>query len=369
MNKKATVVGIGRLGLCFAITLERGGYSVVGVDISEDYVNSINNRTFISYEPNVNEDLEKATNLRATTNLEDGINFSDVIFITLRTESMPNGKYDHSQIEKFLEDLIKLGRCEEKKDLVICSNVCPGYSNEVNDRLKDLNYKVSFNPEWVAQGDILFNQAYPDLVVIGEADKDSGDKIEKIYKDICKNNSEIHRMDRLSAEITKIGLNCFLTTKLSYANMIGEIAITSGVNPDPILKAIGTDSRINNKYFKYGFGYGGPCFPRDVRALTYYSDKIGIDSYIVKSVMKTNSEHLKFQISDFVKNNDINIPVVFDSITYKKGVVIIEESQQLLFAEILAKEYNYKVIIRESVEVIKEVKKIYGDIFEYKENN
>ena len=105
------------------------------------------------------------------------------------------------------------------------------------------------------------------MVVIGEADKKSGDIIEKIYKNICSNSPPVHRMDRLSAEITKVGFNCFLTTKISYANMLGEIAIKSGIDPDPILRAIGEDSRIGSKFFKYGFGYGGPCVKKGTKIL------------------------------------------------------------------------------------------------------
>ncbi len=359
-----SVIGIGRLGLCFALTLERGGYNVLGVDIIESYVDSINSRSFGSVEPNVNKYLYDSMNFKATTSLEDAINFSNIIFITLRTESLLSGKYDHSQIETLLKDLIEMGVQDQCKDLIVCSNVCPGYSNEIQDRLKDLNYVVSFNPEWIAQGQILSDQETPDLIVIGEANKESGDRIEQIYKNICSNDPPIHRMDRLSGEITKVGLNCFLTTKITYANMIGEIALASGVDPIPILKAIGGDSRINTKYLKYGFGFGGPCFPRDTRALVYYGNQIGIDPIIVKSVMETNEKHLEFQIKEFIKNNDMSCEVVFDYVTYKRGVNIIEESQQLLFAVGLAKN-GYKVIIEESLEVIDQVREIYGDLFEY----
>ena len=364
MNKKATVIGIGRLGLCFALTLERGGYNVVGVDIQEEYIKSINSKTFLSPEPKVNEYLNNSKNFRATTNLKDAIDFSDIIFVTLRTESLPSGKYDHCQIENFLSKLINLGKQKEIKDIVICSNVCPGYSNEVHQRIKHLNYSVSFNPEWVAQGTIIDNQDHPDLVVIGEDNKDSGDKIENIYKNICSNNPPIHRMDRLSAEITKIGLNCFLTTKITYANMMGEIAIQSGVDPEPILKAIGGDSRINTKYFNYGFGYGGPCFYRDAKAFINYSNKLKIKPSMIIAAEETNKNHLKFQLNEFFKNNSKDKPIIFESVTYKKGVILIEESQQLLFAAEIAKN-GYKVIIKEHVNVVEQVKEIYGDLFTY----
>mgnify|MGYP000141370083 CR=1 FL=1 len=364
-EKNITVLGIGRLGLCFALTLERGGYNVVGYDIRKDYVCSIENKTLKSYEPGVEQYLLEAENFRPTTDLEEAINHANILFILVRTTSLPDGKYDTSQVEKLLEAIEKHGRVKSKH-LVISCNVNPGYSDAVQKRMKKFGYIVSYNPEWVAQGRILKDQAYPDLVVIGQANKEAGDVIEQIYKNICKSNPKIHRMDRLSAEITKVSLNCFLSTKLSYANMIGEIALKSGVSPDPILAAIGDDSRINPKYFKYGFGYGGPCLPRDTRAMVNYANKIGINPSIIKAVMEVNKSHLAFQIEQFVKKHDKNKPVVIDSVTYKPGTVIIEESQQLLFAVEIAKR-GYKVIIREHPEVIRQVKALYGNLFVYEE--
>ena len=364
-QKNIAVLGIGRLGLCFALTLEKGGYNVVGYDIRENYVKSIQNKTLKSYEPNVERYLSEAKNLKATTDLKEALNYADIFFVTVRTTSLPDGKYNTSQVRNLLNSLEKQGKVNSKH-LVISCNVNPGYSDTVQKRMEKLGYIVSYNPEWVAQGRILKDQAYPDLVVIGQADKEAGDIIEKIYKNICKNNPKIHRMDRLSAEITKVSLNCFLTTKLSYANMIGQIALKSGVSPDPILAAISDDSRVNPKYFKYGFGYGGPCFSRDARAMVNYANKIGIDPSITKAVMEANKNHLTFQVEQFVKKHNKDKPVIIDSVTYKLGTVIIEESQQLLFAAEIAKK-GYKVIIREHPEVIRQVKEIYGNLFVYEE--
>jgi nucleotide sugar dehydrogenase len=361
--EKASVLGIGRLGLCFALTLERGGYDVLGSDIRNDYVKSINERTLISCEPYVVEYLSKAKNFRAVVNLREAIEHSDMLFVTVRTESLPNGQYNHFQVEQLLSDLTKMGKVDSK-NLVMCCNVNPGYCDEIQERLGQYGYIVSYNPEWVAQGTILYNQAYPDLVVIGESDKIAGDIIENVYHNICLNDPFIHRMDRLSAELTKIFLNCYLATKISYANMIGQIAIQSGVDPSPILAAVGDDSRINPRYFKYGFGYGGPCFPRDTKALVHYAEKVGIDPLITKAVIQTNENHLKFQVSKFIDSHEKDKPVVIDSVTYKPGTVIIEESQQLLFAARIA-QAGYQVTIKEHPEVIRQVKRLYGDIFNY----
>jgi len=363
--KKISVIGIGKLGLCFALVLERAGYNVIGCDIKEDYVKSINDKTFKTVELKVEKYLKESKNFEATTNLEKIVDFSDIIFITVRTTSLSDGSYDCSQVDNVINDIIKLGISKNIKQLIISCNVNPGYSNEVQEKLKKYNYIVNYNPEWIAQGSIIHDQEYPDLVVIGENDERSGDIIKKIYNNVCLNKPIFHRMDRLSAEITKISLNCSLVSRISTANMIGEMAIKSGVDPNKILNAIGSDSRIGNKYFKYGFGYGGPCFPRDVRAFIKYASIIGVSSLMVSSAEETNKRHLEFQVNNFIKNNSKEELVVFDSITYKPGVTIIEESQQLLYAVEIAKN-GYKVLIKEHIDVIKQVQKMYGDLFLYK---
>jgi nucleotide sugar dehydrogenase len=230
-----------------------------------------------------------------------------------------------------------------------------------------LGYVVSYNTEWVAQSSILYNQSYPDLVVIGEGDRVAGDKLDAVYDRICSNKPPHHRMDRLSAEITKVSLNCFMTAKITMANLIGDVAVASGVDPAPILKAIGGDRRVGDKFFSYGFGYGGPCFPRDNKAIIHYCSKVGVDPLLHQSISAYNNKHLDFQVQQFIKANpDKNKPVIFDSVTYKRGVTIIEESQQLLYAVAIAR-LGYKVIVKEHPEVIRQVSEVYGNLFCYVE--
>ncbi len=365
--EKVTVIGIGRMGLCFSLVLEKAGFNVLGLDIDKDYVAKINSKKLYSPEPGVNNYLNNSSNFKATTNIKKAVKFSDTIFIMLRTGNLSNGKYDHCHIEKLLEGLEKLGKNTYQKDIIMCSNVSPGYSDEIQERFKDFGYTVSFNPEWIAQGRIIHDFENPDMVVIGEANVDSGNKIERIHKNICNSNPKICKMNRISAELVKIGLNSFLTVKIAYANLLGDMAIQSGVNPAPILEALGSDSRICDKYMKYGFGYGGPCFYRDTQAFVYYGKKIGLEPNIIEAIMEANKNHTEFQVETFMKMHDKSKPLIINSVTYKKGTVIIEESQQLKVAVKLA-QGGYEVKINDSLIVIKQVKEIYGDLFKYKED-
>ena len=313
--KNISVIGIGKLGLCFSLVLEKAGYNVKGCDIKEDYVKSINDKIFKTIEPNVEKYLKESKNFVATNNLKETIDFSNIIFITVKTTSLMNGEYDCSQVDNVINNIMELGSSKNIKQIIISCNVSPGYSDEAQKKLENYNYIVHYNPEWIAQGSIIYDQEFPDLVVIGENDKESGDIIKDIYEKICLNNPSFHRMDRLSAEITKISLNCSLISKISMANEIGDLAIKSGVDPNKILNAIGSDSRIGSKYFKYGFGYGGVCFPRDSRAFIKYSNDLGIKSSMVIAAEEVNKNHLQFQLDEFFKNNSKNKMVVFDSVT------------------------------------------------------
>ncbi|MDA9613531.1 nucleotide sugar dehydrogenase [bacterium] len=363
--KKISLIGIGKLGLCLALTLEKSGYDVLGCDVNEDYVKLINSKTFQSDEQGVNELLIKSKNFRATTNLQECHDHSDMLFVLVATPSLPNGKYDHSQVDRVINNVLSLERPEKPKHFVICCTTMPGYCDEAQSKLEMHNYIVSYNPEFIAQGTIIRDQARPDMVLIGEGSAEAGDLIQEIYEKSTLNEPTFNRMSLTEAEICKISLNCFLTTKISFANMIGDIARFSGCRPDPILKAIGTESRISPKYLGYGYGYGGPCFPRDNRALAIYAGEKGVEAKISLASDEFNKIHLEYQVELFKRENSTDKPVVFDYVTYKPESTMLVESQQLLFAKELA-ENGYTVIVKERESVIQEVKEIYGDLFLYK---
>lgn len=353
--KNISIIGVGKLGLCLGLNLEKVGYNVLGVDIFDSYVNSLNNKTFVSPEPYVNEYLKQSKNIEFTTEIKKSLD-NDIIFIVVNTPSTYDYKYDHKNIDDIADKLISFGKQKRRKDLIINCTTFPGYSDELQERLKPYNYFVSYNPEFIAQGSIIMDQQNCDNVLIGEADVQAGDLIQKLYSDFCVKNPVFNRMTRTEAEITKISVNCFLTTKISYANMIGDIALRYEANPDIILKAIGTDSRIGSKYLNYGYGFGGPCFPRDNRALAKCGEEVGIDAVISKATDIMNEKHLEYQIDYFKdKNKDKTMSVELDYITYKKESVSIEESQQLKFA-IGLKESGYKVKIKDQrPEVIEQI--------------
>lgn len=361
MEKKVSVVGIGKLGLCVCLKLEQEGFIVKGVEIDEIRVNHINNKTLISHEPEVCSLLADCKNLSVTTNLAEIKDFSDFILIYVSTPSLPSGEYNHAYVEDVLSRLNDL-ELENKHILIGCTTM-PGFTRDAKKLLFNCkNTTLNYHPEFIAQGSIIQNLREPDFVLIGEEDEIVGDFVELMFPD-----KPCYRMEPTSAEITKISVNCFITTKIAFTNMIGDLAGKMGVSDrDQILKAIGADTRIGPKCMKYGYGFGGPCFPRDNRALGITLGKEGIYDYIPHSTDISNKKHTELQakilldsgLTEFYMNN----------VCYKERcqVPIIEESQKLEICKILQKN-GVKVTIQDTPQTLEKVREKYGDSFTYLE--
>lgn len=363
--KNISVIGIGKLGLCNALCLEKKGYTVVGLDISEQYVEMINNKTYHSYEPDVNEYLRKSKNFKATTNFEETVNFSDVILIVVQTPNSGGDRfYDHTILSNVL---FKMNSLKIKnKNIVICCTIMPKYIDEIGNYLiKDLeNCTLSYNPEFIAQGNIIKGFENPDMVLIGEGSKEAGDILEEIHLTICENKPTVCRMSPLEAEITKISINGFITTKIAYCNMIGDICDRLKCDKNVVAKAIGSDTRIGGKYFKPGYSYGGPCFPRDSRALTKLIEDIKLDPNICKAVDKQNELHTIYEANRLLKEN--KEVYIFENLCYKEDskIPIIEESAKIKIAKYLS-DSGKKVILKDCKQIIDVIKIEYGNKFIY----
>jgi nucleotide sugar dehydrogenase len=383
-NKNITVIGIGKLGLGFALLLERSGYNVLGVDIFQDYVNRINEKLIYFDEPGYNTLLQLSKNLKATTNLQDGLHHSDIIFIIVQT---PNGGgsrfYDHTILSNLLEKINKLK--PENKHFIIGCTVMPKYIEDIGKQLihQCSNSTLSYNPEFVAQGDIVRGFENPDIILVGTESEALKPVLKEIYGKMARNKPKFCFMKPTEAEIVKISLNGFITTKISFANMISDLCDTlPNVNKSTVLEAIGSDSRIGTKYFRPGTSFGGPCFPRDTRALKQLMDQNGIQSNLLQATTEYNNQHVLFQTDQLLSGDktvsenmsqlltcDItdNSNYIFSNVCYKDNskIPIIEESAKLKIAERLVKYHNKSVTIKDVEPIINEVKKEYGSLFAY----
>jgi len=182
----------------------------------------------------------------------------EIVFNVVNTPSLPNGDFSNEILFKSIKQAKPyLKNC---KVFVVVSTVMPGTCRQIS---KMLNCKVCYNPEFIRLNSIKEDMKNPDFVLIGEEDKESGDILHRIYLDIVGVKTPIKRMSWKSAELAKISLNSYITMKITFANIIGQMAKKIGADAESILDAIGQDHRIGTAYFKHGGAYGGPCFPRD----------------------------------------------------------------------------------------------------------
>jgi UDPglucose 6-dehydrogenase len=379
--EKMAVIGIGRLGLCLALQLEKAGHEVLGIDKNAHYIDSILDRSFSSPEPGVEEALRSVRNFRASGDMQDIVAFSpDMIFVAVPTPAAEEAGYSHLFVDEVLQELYELPSFSCRKEIVIVCTTLPGYCDGAAARHAAQErsapaapepcptpghpYFLSYKPEFIAQGSILNDLQYPDVVLIGEADAIAGDRLGSLYLKMASSQPKVCRMSRLSAEITKLGTNCFLTMKISFANAIGDLSEKVGAETDKILSALGTDKRIGGRCLAYGFGYGGPCFPRDNRALRYFSGKNQMEFPLSRAADECNQFHLDFLFEQYMARYSREEPIHFYSVTYKPGTLILEESQQLALAVKLARS-GKKVVIHEKEEVRKLVLERYEDLFEW----
>ena len=328
---KIGLIGAGRLGICLALLIEQEGYHVIASDVREDYINDLQNKKINSTEPQVQELLEHSINLEFTTDNRKVIRESDIIFTLVQTPSLEDGSYDVSAVWKVVEDIKQemSSIANYPKSFVVGCTTNPGDCDQFKDALPE-SVDVYYNPEFIAQGSIVDDLRHADMVLLGGEGQHSG-ALEMIYYQIQNGfkAANVSTMSTRAAELTKIAVNCYLTTKITYANQVGQVMIRDGMEDEitKVLKAIGSDSRIGTKYLNYGFGFGGPCFPRDNRAFAAYASKAGVETPLGATTDKFNDEHTKFLKEYYVNKNKDNRAYVFHYLTYKDGVDILTESR------------------------------------------
>ena len=370
---KIGVIGAGRLGICFALLCEQAGYDVLVSDIREDYVNDLNQKRITTNEPEVEDLLRVSKNFRATTNNKEVIDECDLIYTLVQTPSNDDGSYDVSAVWSVVEDFKDV---ESRKYFVVGCTTNPGDCDLFQKKVPT-NVKVLYNPEFIAQGSIVSDLKQADMVLLGvdqhfENDRTVND-IRELYKRIQTTRAIVCTMSTKSAEITKIAVNCFLTTKISYANMLGDVLTMAGCGDEitAVLGAVGSDSRVGKKYLGWGLGYGGPCLPRDNRAFAHFAKGVGLEYNLGYVTDGFNNEHAKIICDYWDTMNRDRKPFYFEYITYKKGTDILTESQQYRLALDLL-DRGHKVYIQNDRRVTPQVSeyldKTYGDRVRFVDN-
>ena len=204
------VVGVGRLGICFALLLERAGHQVLGSDIRANYVAGLNRKQITTNEPQVAEMLAASTNFQATTDTRQVVKDNDIIYIMVATPSLADGSYDVSAVWRVVEDVKECDFDLNGKVLVVGCTTNPGDCAKIQNELAGKGVKVLYNPEFIAQGSIIKDLQQADMVLIGGNDQEVMDRYAELYNDIQTTEPRIHTMSLTAAEIVKIGVNLSL---------------------------------------------------------------------------------------------------------------------------------------------------------------
>lgn len=355
--QSASVFGLGKLGACIAATLAQRGFGVVGVDIDPDKIDKINRGLPPVEEPHLAETIAQAGGrLRATCSVEEAV-ATDVSFFIPPTPSLPDGSFANEFLMRAMQPMAKAVRNANKKNhLFVCSSTTtPGAMDTILIPMLEKetgwicgkDFGVCYNPEFIALGNVVNGLLEPDMVLIGESDPTSGERLEGLYKKYNRNQPQIARMSIISAELTKISVNSFITMKISYTNQLRLIA---GQFPKAdihaILDAIGSDSRIGKKYLRAGLSYGGPCFPRDNRMLAFAARQAGVLAPLAEAADRVNEmakESLLQTVDAMLRPGEI---IAVLGMSYKPDTYLVEESAGLHLAQHL-KRRGHRVLVHD----------------------
>jgi UDPglucose 6-dehydrogenase len=341
-----SIVGLGKVGSAMLATYADTGLKVYGVDSNTETLKSLMEGTPLVPEANVGLLLKKnKKNIHLVDSITKAIYNSNFTFVILPTPSGNDDKFINSYLE---EACVEIAECLKSKNhfhtICISSTVMPGtMSNFIKPLLEKLSGKIegvdfglAYSPEFIALGSVVHNLKNPDISLVGCLSQRTYTEVVKVKSRILKRYNLI-KLTFEESEIVKLSINSYITMKISFANMIGELADnTANSSKFNIMTAIGMDSRIGLKFLRPGLGYGGPCFPRDNKALSAFARDLGIDSLLPKAVDSLNFRQVDLTVKQILDLVDSKIgKILFLGITYKENTGSIEESQIVKIGQVL----------------------------------
>ena len=341
---RISIVGLGKLGSPMAAVMAHKGHTIVGVDVNAEFVRAIQEGRPPVKEPQLAELITaNRERLSATLDYEEAILKTDVTFIIVPTPSEPEtGRFSLAFVLKAAESI---GAALRKKGwhlVVLSSTVMPGSTSESllpalerhSGKKCGEGFGLCYNPEFIALGSVVKDMLNPDMILIGESDERSGKILEELYTGVCESGPKIRRMNYVNAELTKLSVNTYVTTKISYANMLAQVCETlPGADVDVITAAIGCDTRIGTKYLKGALGYGGPCFPRDNRAFSALARENNAPALLAEATDALNNRQVPRIAEQILSRLPKGGTAGVMGLSYKPYTEVIEQSQGIAIAQ------------------------------------
>jgi len=367
---KISVIGTGYVGLVTGTCLAETGNEVICVDIDKDKVEKMRNGVVPIYEPHLDVLFErniKANRLQFTTSLDEGLEHGEIIFLALPTPEDEDGSADLSyvlNVSKLIGEKIK-----EYKVIVDKSTVPVGTAKKVKETILEnatCNFDVVSNPEFLREGYAVDDFLKPERIVIGSSSKKATKLMQKLYSPFVRSGNPIIIMDEKSAELTKYAANAFLATKITFMNEIANYCEKVGADVDKVRVGMGTDSRIGNRFLFPGIGYGGSCFPKDVKALQKAGKDKAYDFKILDAVIEVNEKQktiLLPKIENFFNGDLSNKKIAIWGLAFKPETDDVREAPAIyLMNELLNKNAVLSVY---DPEAMPNIEKQFGNTLNY----
>ena len=343
---KLCMIGTGYVGLVSGVCFSDLGNDVICVDKDKRKINGLKKGIIPIYEPGLKELVLKNYNnkrLKFSTDLEDSIKKSDVIFLCVGTPTKKNGNgADLSQIFSAAKGISK---SINKFKIIITKSTVPVTTGDeiekiLSKKVKKNKFSVVSNPEFLREGEAIRDFVYPDRVVIGSNDKKSKMILKNLYAPLISKGAKFISTNRRAAELIKYAANAFLATKITFINEIANLCEKTNIDVEDISIGIGLDKRIGSRFLRAGPAYGGSCFPKDTKAIITTADKFKTDLSVIKSVIKSNSLRSKLllkKISEILNQRIKNKKICFLGVTFKANTDDMRDSSSLEMIPYLSK--------------------------------
>lgn len=358
-----SVIGLGYVGSVTAIGLAKAGYDITGIDIDENIVSSFKKGNLHIYEPGLEKLLDEAIKeqkIRFAT-LEEVDDIGEIVFICVGTPSLQNGSVDLSYIRKSIKWVLE--RTSGPATIVVKSTVPPGTGKKlIRQYLSNTRLSYISNPEFLREGMAVEDWLHPDRIVIGGEDKESIERIKSLYSSI---DAPVVITDITTAEMIKYAANSALAIKISFINEIANLCDILGADIDDVARGLSLDPRIGSGFLRAGLGYGGSCFPKDVRALDFLANSNGYSLELIRSAIIANNRQKFIPVKTLKKRfYDLwNVPISILGLTFKPNTDDIREAPSIDIMNALLEEGAN--ITAYDPKGIEKIRRIFGERIRY----
>ncbi|MHC4474893.1 MAG: UDP-glucose dehydrogenase family protein [Planctomycetota bacterium] len=330
---KVCVVGIGYVGLVTAGCLAEAGNDVICVDVDEQKIADLQQGVIPIYEPGLTEIVErneKLGRLRFTTDLKSGVDNCLIIFLAVGTPPAADGSADISAILKAASDI---AACIGDYRIIVTKSTVPvGTHKKVTELMKSMTetpFDCVSNPEFLKEGAAVEDFMRPDRIIIGTSNPAVSEIMKQLYSPFMRKSNRVVCMDPASAEMTKYAANTMLATRISFMNEVSVLCEKLGADVELVRRGIGSDSRIGSAFLFPGVGYGGSCFPKDIRALIHVGSEHGVEMTIAQAVQQANvTAHRRFsqRVKDYFEGHEKQTVLTVWGLAFKAKTDDVRES-------------------------------------------